>query len=215
MPRAMPEIERRKPTQEEKDAISIDMAWLKAHTTEDARGCWVWNGFVTKQGQPQCRITIAPKVTASMLVRRLVAKMAWGDKEITTTKGGEAWGWEKFAQSRQAGVRRTCSWGCCHPEHVKMRTKFQAMAPARGRPLPLEHRLAISKARRATSRISEADIVRMITDPRPGIHVAAEMGVCPSYVPHVRTGRVRAYSAPGQFFALTLPLHGDFRRDAA
>jgi hypothetical protein len=205
MPRKMPDITRREPTPKEKDEITIDIEWLKARVTEDDSGCWVWNGFITKGGQPQCRITIEPKVSATMLVRRLVAKMSFNP----TAKFKSA---AAFMRNRQAGALTTCSWGCCHPDHVRMRTKVQAMKPRRGKPLPLSHKMRISAARRKNSNISDADIRRMMLDERPGNHVAAEYGVHPSYVPHVRTGKLRAFSTMGNnlFSGLLAPANGAF-----
>lgn len=204
MPRKQPDIARREPTQEEKDAITIDLEWLERHVREDENGCWVWQGFITKGGQPQCRITIAPKVSATMLVRRLVAKMKFEPSE----KFPDA---NRFMRKRQAGVEESCSWGCCHPDHVKLRTKVQAMKNRRGKPLSFAHKANISRARRAKSRITDADIHRMMIDPRPGKHVAEDFGVHHSYVPHVRTGKLRTYSSTGGVFTgLLVPSNNDF-----
>lgn len=208
MPRKIPDLKRREPTQDEKDAIEITLDWLLAHVKEDEHGCWVWQGFITKGGQPQCRITIEPKVSATMLVRRLVAKM----KFTPTAKFTSA---ARFIKNRQAGAKPDCSWGCCHPDHILVRTKTQAMKPRKGKPLSFTHKANISRARRKKSRISDEVIKQMMLDPRPGNHVAKELGVHASYVPHVRTGKLRVYSATGGVFSgLLVPANGAFYDEA-
>lgn len=209
MPRKRPDLARREATQAEKDAIEITLEWLERHCVEDDNGCWVWQGFITKQGQPQCRITIEPKVSATMLVRRLVAKM----KYEPSAKFPDV---NRFMRNRQAGVEPTCSRGCCHPDHVKLRTKQQAMKHTRGKPISFTHRMNISKARRRNSNISDADIRRMMLDERPGNHVARDYNVHPSYVPHVRTGKLRVFSTMGNnlFSGLLAPANGAFYDEA-
>ena len=150
----------------------------------------MWTGHVTKQGQPQARVSVLPGVHATMLTRRLVARMKWKPSAQFPTVAD-------FYRDRQAGVPASCSPGCCHPDHVSMRSKTAAMDNRRGVPLPLEHKMRISAAKRKNSKIDDATIRAILQDPRPGRHIAAELGVHASYIPHVRTGKLRAYSAVG------------------
>jgi rhamnose utilization protein RhaD (predicted bifunctional aldolase and dehydrogenase) len=195
----------REATPEEKDAIEIDLEWLERHVIADDNGCWVWQGFVSKQGQPQCRISVKPYVTATMLVRRLVARM----KYEPSKKFPDA---ARFMRNRQAGVPQTCSRGCVHPDHVVMRTKKQAMAGYRGTPMPLTQRMRISAAKRKVSKVSDEVIRQVMVDPRPAKHVSVEIGMSECYVAHVREGKLRAYSSLGYglFAGLLAPANGEF-----
>lgn len=194
----------REATPEEKDALTIDLEWLERHVVEDDNGCWVWKGFITKGGQPQARFTLGPFVHCTMLVRRLVARM----KFEPSAKFPDA---AAFHRNRQAGTLEGCSWGCCHPDHVVMRTKKQAMKPSRGKPLTLEHRQAISRARRAQSKVPDSKIVEIIASPKPAKHVSIELGMDPSYASKVRRGNCRIYSATGGMFSgLLAANHGAF-----
>jgi rhamnose utilization protein RhaD (predicted bifunctional aldolase and dehydrogenase) len=199
---------RREATPEEKESIEVSLEWLERHVVEDDNGCWVWQGYITKSGQPHARMTVAPNVYATMLVRRLVvkARMGGGDAVI-----GHNIAVNNFLRKRQCNVKDECSRGCCHPDHIVVRSKKQAMANTKGKPISEQHRQNISRARRKNSRIDDATILKMMLDPRPGKHVALELGVHPSYVPHVRTGKLRAYSATGGIFSgLLAANHGAF-----
>lgn len=179
----------------EREAIEITLEWLQARVKVDEHGCWVWQGHITKYGQPQVRITVAPYVAASMMVRRLVAKMKFKPSQVFRVAS-------TFMRKRQAGVMPDCSWGCCRPEHVVMRYKKTAMRPTVGRPRSMQHRLKISQARRRNSKISDETIRLILADPRPGSVVARELGLHPKYPSRVRKGALRQFSAMGMFTGL-------------
>lgn len=183
-------VKRREATEEEKAAFEITPDWLMSHVKEDDNGCWIWQGYSTDIGQPQARVTVAPGISATMLVRRLVGKLKFSPSKQFPDA-------EKWMRLRQAGIKDTCSAGCCHPDHVLVRTKQQAMKNRRGVPLSMEHRMNISLARRKTSKVDDATIMRIMRDPRPGTEIAAELGLHPSYVPHLRTGKLRVFSTVG------------------
>lgn len=183
---------KREVTPQEKETIDITLEWLEQRVYHDEdTGCWVWGGFITKQGQPQARFSLGPHISATMLVRRLVAKMKFEPSFAFPNAA-------RWMQNRQAGVGETCLRGCCHPDHVRMRTKQQAMKNRRGIPLPLTHKMRISATRLKRSKVSDEVIQQILADPRPGNVVALELGVDKSYVPHVRTGKLRTYSTMGR-----------------
>lgn len=197
----------RSPTQAEKDGVEITLDWLLERVKEDDNGCLVWTGFITKQGQPQARIVINPHVHATFLVRRLVAKMKFepGPK----FRNANAW-----MRNRQAGVPTTCSHGCCHPDHVIVRTKKQAMASYRGTHLSLEHKRKISLTKARKSKVDTADVARILLSNEPANKMDAELGMCPGYSSKIRRGNMRVFEATaGVFTGLLAPSNGAFYDD--
>ncbi len=169
-----PDPDRREATKAERDAYRIkNKKWLRhrCKVTQDSE-CWVWKGVVTKGGQPQVRLTLAPKASATMLVRRLVAK--YNGVELT--------------DDMQCAVLPTCLRGCCRPEHVVARSKKEAMAHRVGVPLTEEHKNNISKAR---SVVHVGVIEEILTSPEPAKHVALRNGLCESYASKIRRGAMR------------------------
>lgn len=197
---------RREATPEEKDNIEITLDWLMERVKEDEdTGCWVWQRFITKQGQPQCRIAVTPFVHATMLVRRLVARM----KFEPSAKFPNA---SRFMRNRQAGVNPTCSWGCVHPDHVKMRSKKQAMAFYKGTPMPLTQKMRISQTKRAKSKVKPEDIHYILASTEPANKVSIELGMSESYASKVRRGKIGVVAATGVFTGLLAPANGEFYR---
>lgn len=188
----------REATPEEKDALEIDLEWLERHVTVDEdTGCWVWNGYVTKGGQPQARFTLGPFVHATMLVRRLVARMRLGGPNAIIQNGNTV---AKYMRSKQCAAKETCLRGCCHPDHVLVRSKKQAMKKSRGKPLPLSQKAAISRTKRARSKVSEDDIQRILASNEPAYKLSLELGMDPSYASKVRRGNIGIYQATGGLF---------------
>lgn len=193
---------RRPATQAEKEAISITLDWLRAHCEidpEDESGCWRWRGFITRQGQPQARMLVAPHVHATMLVRRLIAKLTLEGAKLPGGASVEA-----FMAKRQAGVRAECERGCCNPDHVMLRTKTQSAAPTRGKPISLPHRMAISRARTRDSKVDADGIREILLSPESAKDISLRLGMDPSYASKVRRGELRQVHTGGVFRDLAM-----------
>ena len=138
---------------------------LRARTTEDG-DCLIWTGSDNGKGIPKVK-----NGNGGMGVRRVVWELRKG----------------KIPEGKQVIV--TCGHAGCI-EHLALATKAQVSKAAQSRPDVRAHRSATSaKAARAKAKLT-MELARQIrNDPREGIVVAAELGVCKSTVSHVRRNR--------------------------
>lgn len=179
MPRKMPDVARRPATPQEKSQVSISIDWLLERCEVDQQAqdaCWVWKLTISGSGQPKCRITISPKVSATLLVRRLVAKL----KGVTMNE-------DVFVRARPS-----CQRGCCRPSHLVAMAKEDALAlhaeSMKGIPHS-EERKAKSAANRA--KIPVYLLEEIMSSPEPGEHVSRRNGLNKSYASKIRRGLFR------------------------
>lgn len=180
----------------------IDLVWLEERCKEDQdTGCWVWQHFISKEGVPRCSLQLAPGVRASFAVRRLVAKMK---ADMLPEQ------FERHNRNKQAGVRLSCTRGCCHPDHVVMQTRVQASDVMRGVPLTVLHKLRISQSRTRASKVSDEDVIQMLTCNESSVAIGRKLGVNKGYAAQVRKGKLRACGAlgGGLFSGLLTPANG-------
>lgn len=205
----LPGVQKRGATGEERDAIEVTREWLLEHCrVDEASGCWIWQGHLD-DGQPQANITVGPAISATMLVRRLAFKVRYKGKRPPIAGYKDI---NSFLAIRLVGARAWCEDACCCPEHMVARTKVEAMAPRKGKPISYTHRVNIAKARRARSKLSDAVVAQVIASDVPAKHESIRLGMHESYVSKLRRGACRAIT-PNPFLQLLTPLHGSFEQE--
>ena len=135
----------------------------RLYVPEPNSGCWLWVGPLFKSGYGVFGI-------------RCVSVRA------------HRWAYEHFNGPLVPGldVRHSCDTrSCVNPEHLLLGTRQQNMDDAVRR-----NRVARGFAKPNTI-IAEADIPKIIADPRPHSCVASEYGVCRTTIALIRAGKRR------------------------
>jgi hypothetical protein len=147
------------------DEITLD--WLYARTIE-RDGCLIWAGCYGRNGtQPQATIDSKPRP-----VGRVIWELVHGRPVPTGCRVGPV-----------------CEVpGCVHPEHLLAR---KPGAVARGRPLPIAHRINIAEAKRATSKLAQEAVREIRSSDESGPVLAAAHGIDLTYVHMIKRGEVR------------------------
>lgn len=149
----------------------ITLQWLEERVKEDD-GCWVWQGVITRYGQPQATL-FTPQGRKTALVRRVV----W---ELTH---------ERSLATNQWVSCRCKTPGCVHPEHVMRLARGMS---ARGTKKTEVTKAKIAATKQARSRWPNGEIVKMAQEsPLNNVALAAQIGCHHSTIAKIRRGQLR------------------------
>lgn len=144
---------------------------LHARTIEEG-DCLLWAGHATHGKHPQWRV--GGKLYPA---RRVVYEMAHG----------------YVPKKLQIGTTCGCALCVC-PDHLVARSRS---AVQRGKPLALERKLKIAKAKRAKSALSIDDVRAIRASTAPGVEIDAQYGFSAGFASRIRLGQVwRDYATP-------------------
>jgi hypothetical protein len=152
----------------QRQSLTLDMIFDRC---EPVGECYEWQQYVNKDKRPMAR-----HEGAAVYVQRLVIELS-----------GMAPTFEWHAKTTCNNPR------CCNPAHLKAVCAKKAMANMwRGNNYQDPTYLAARQRAAAGRTKASAEMVqRILTDPRPAAHLAAEMGISRSLAQKIRAGKAR------------------------
>ena len=133
--------------------------------------CLEWQNYISTTGQPMVR-----HAGQAVYVRRLVVQLEGREPEYEWV-------------SRVSCKNNRCVLGAhitTHPadQHAKHMSKLVDY----NRPLRIAR---LQKAAESRRKATDECVMRVLTDPRPAVHVAKDLGISPSLARKIRAGKMR------------------------
>lgn len=139
-------------------------AYLLARSKLDA-DCWIWQGSVIQGKFPSMRFN-----GVGHPVRRVAYTLIRGPVE----------------PKLQVGVHKDCHPLCVCPDHLVVRTKSEAIT---GHQVSLPARLKMARAKRAVSKLTQAQVQEILGSSESGVALAKRLGISHGLVSKIRLGQ--------------------------
>ncbi len=152
----------------QRQSLTLDMIFDRCEVVGE---CYEWQQYVNKDKRPMARHEGGP-----VYVQRLVIELS-----------GMAPAFEWHAKTTCGNPR------CCKPAHLKAVCAKKALATMWQANNYQSPTYLAARQRAAAGRTKATDemVQRILTDPRPAAHLAAEMGISRSLAQKIRAGKAR------------------------